>query len=131
MLETIREYALGLLEESGEGDEVRRRSAEYFVNLAERVEPELHGGRQTEWLERLEHDLPNLRAVLEWSTAFGVESLGLRLATALWDFWIKHGHLREGRRWFAEFVDKPTAEGVPRARALVGLAVLATIRRLA
>ena len=127
MLETIREYALGLLEESGEGDELRRRSAEYFVNLTERVEPELHGGRQTEWLERLEHDLPNMRAVLEWSTACGVESLGLRLATALWDFWIKHGHLREGRRWFAEFVDKPTAEGVPRARALVGLAVLATM----
>ena len=127
MLETIREFAAGLLEESGEGDQLCRRRAEYFLNLAESVEPELHGGRQGEWLERLEHDLPNLRAVLEWSSTSGAENLGLRLASSLWNLWIKRGHLREGRRWLAEFVDEPTAEGTARARALVGLAVLATI----
>jgi predicted ATPase/Tfp pilus assembly protein PilF len=127
MLETIREFAAELLEQSGEGERLRRRLAEYFLDLAERAEPELRGDRQSEWLERLEHDLPNLRAVLEWSTAFGSEKLGLRLATALWDWWFKRGHIREGRRWLAEFVDDPQAEGIARGRALAGLAVLATM----
>ena len=126
MLETIREYAVGLLAESGEGDELRRRHAHHFLDLAESVEPELHGGRQGEWLERLEHDLPNLRAALEWS-ASSDDGLGLRLATALWQLWIKHGHIREGRRWLKEFLADPTAEGRVRARAFAGLAVLATL----
>jgi predicted ATPase/class 3 adenylate cyclase len=127
MLDTIREYAAELLEESGEGDEFRRRRAEYFLTLAESVEPELQGSRQGEWVERLEHDLPNVRAVLEWSRASGDENLGLRLASAVWAWWFKRGHIREGRRWLAEFVDEPNAEGTPRARALVGLATLATM----
>ena len=126
MLESIREYAAGLLAESGEGDELRRRHADYFLHFAESVEPDLRGGRQEEWLERLELDLPNLRAALEWSTSFG-DGLGLRLATALGDLWFKHGHLREGRRWLEEFVDDPAAESEARAKALVGLAVLATM----
>jgi predicted ATPase/class 3 adenylate cyclase/Tfp pilus assembly protein PilF len=127
MLETIREYAVELLQESGEGDDLRRRRAEYFLELAERVEPELRGDRQGEWHERLDHDLPNLRAVLAWAKACGAVDLGLRLASALWDWWFKRGHIREGRRWLAEFVDEPEAEGRSRAKALVGLAVLATM----
>jgi predicted ATPase len=96
MLETIREYAAELLEESKEGDELRRRRAEYFLDLAASVEPELLGSHQGEWLERLEHDLPNLRAVLEWARAGGDRKLGLRLASDLWAWWFKRGHLREG-----------------------------------
>jgi tetratricopeptide (TPR) repeat protein len=65
--------------------------------------------------------------VLEWSAASGHETLGLRLASALWDWWFKRGHISEGRRWLATFADVPQAEGRPRARALAGLAVLATM----
>jgi predicted ATPase/class 3 adenylate cyclase/Tfp pilus assembly protein PilF len=127
MLETIREYAAELLEHSDEGEELRRRRAEYFVGLAERIEPELDGDRQGEWLERLEQDLPNLRAVLEWSTEVGDEDLGLRLSSSVATWWFKRGHIREGRRWLAEFVDEPNADATARAKALVGLAVLATM----
>ena len=128
LLETIREYAAELLEESGEADELSRRRAAYFLDLAETVAPELHGGRQVELLDRLDHELPNLRAVLEWSTtASDVEDRGLRLATSLYEWWFKRGHLQEGRRWLAEFVDAPGAGGAPRARALACLAVLATM----
>jgi predicted ATPase/class 3 adenylate cyclase len=126
MLETIREYAVGLLAESDEGDELRRRHAYFFLDLAERVEPELRGARQAEALEQLERELPNLRAALERSESLA-DGVGLRLATALEQLWFKHGHLREGRRWLEAFLDDPTAEGTTRARAFAGLAVLATI----
>jgi predicted ATPase/class 3 adenylate cyclase len=126
MLETIREYAVGVLAESGEGDELRRRHAHYFLDWAESVEPELHRSRQGEWLERLERDLPNLRAALQWAASFD-DGVGLRLATALGQLWFKHGHLREGRRWLEEFLDHPTGEAKTRASASAALAVLGTI----
>ena len=47
MLETIREYAVERLEESGEVDELRRRHAAYFLALAEEAEPNLRGSPGT------------------------------------------------------------------------------------
>ena len=38
MLESIRAYALERLEASGEADEIRRRHAEHFLSLADRIE---------------------------------------------------------------------------------------------
>ena len=64
MLETIREYALERLEASGEAEAVRRQHAEYFVALAEEVEPALWGSAMQMGLIRLDADYDNLRAVL-------------------------------------------------------------------
>ena len=67
MLETIREYALERLEESGEAEAMRERHAGYFLALAEAAEPELLGSRQSEWLNRLDVEHDNLRTALAWS----------------------------------------------------------------
>jgi predicted ATPase/class 3 adenylate cyclase len=88
MLETIREYALERLGESDEGA-VRRRFAEFFVDLAEEAGlyyEAIEGGRPP----RNELVLPeqaNLREVLEWAVDNDPE-LGLRLAVALEQFWV-------------------------------------------
>jgi predicted ATPase len=66
MLETIRDYALERLEESGEGELLRDRHAHYFVALAEQAEPEILGADQVVWLERLEAERDNFRAALGW-----------------------------------------------------------------
>jgi predicted ATPase/class 3 adenylate cyclase len=99
MLETIREYGLEQLEASGEGAEVRRRHAEYFIELAEAAEPKLHGPEQVAWLDRLEAEHDNLSAVQAWAYAQpdGAET-GLRLAVALLWFWLVRGYYAEGRR---------------------------------
>ena len=99
MLETIREYALERLEESGEAADARRCHADYYLSLAENAEPKLRGPTQREWLGRLEIEHGNLRAALAWSlaTAGGAEA-GLRLAGALTWFWRMRGHVSEGRR---------------------------------
>ena len=130
MLETVREYALEQLETSGEADAVRRRHAIYFVDLAETAEPELYGSAQVAWLERLEHDHANLRAVLEWGLSAGVLDTALRLASALRLFWYVHGYHREGCDWLGELLEHPggRAPTLARARALNAAGYLQSTR---
>ena len=109
MLETIREYGLEALQTSGEMEVTRRAHAVYYLQLAEEAEPELKGPQQTMWLERLEREHENLRAVLQWSLeqagdeeATQRKETALRLGAALRRFWLMHGHLSEGRSFLEQ-----------------------------
>jgi predicted ATPase/class 3 adenylate cyclase len=104
MLEMIHEYARERLKASSEEATMRRRHAEYFVELAERAEPELRLAGYDYWSGRLEHDLENIRAVLEWSLSGGDVALGVRLAAALCLFWYGNGYHVEGSQWTQRFL---------------------------
>jgi predicted ATPase/DNA-binding CsgD family transcriptional regulator len=106
MLEMIQEYARERLKTSGEEETTRRRHAVYFVELAERAEPELRLAGYDYWSGRLELDLENIRAVLEWSLSGGDVALGVRLAGALCLFWYGNGHHIEGRRWTQQLLER-------------------------
>ena len=99
MLETIREYALDCLEQSGDGDDLRRCHAAYFCEFCERAERELEGPDQAAWFDAIALDHDNVRAALEWSFSGGDHELGTRLASSLGRFWLVRGHLIEGQRW--------------------------------
>ncbi|HKC75859.1 MAG TPA: tetratricopeptide repeat protein, partial [Chloroflexota bacterium] len=99
MLETIREYAWERLEASGVAEEVRRRHAVYYLELAEAAQPGMRVAEQGVWFERLERELNNLRAALGWAQEAGEAEIGLRLAGALWWVWNRLGYLSEGRNW--------------------------------
>jgi predicted ATPase len=106
MLETIREYALTRLEERGELDELQRRHAQRFLELAEAAEPELVRAGQATWLQRLDEENGNIRAALAWSLRSGDVELGLRMAGALVRFWSTRGHMAEGRRWLTDAMER-------------------------
>lgn len=106
MLEMIQEYARERLEASGEEETTRRRHAVYFVELAERAEPELRLAGYDYWSGRLELDLENIRAVLEWSLRGGDVTLGVRLAGALCLFWYGNGYHIEGHRWTHQLLER-------------------------
>ena len=99
MLETIREYGLECLTVSAEQEATQRVHAAYYLALAEEAALNLTGPEQAVWLERLEQEHDNLRAVIRWSMERVREEreTALRLGGALWRFWWARGHLREGR----------------------------------
>lgn len=100
LLDTVRHYALDKLTESAEANGVRRRHRDWYLDLAERAEVKLRGPDQGVWLDRLEGEHDNLRAALECSKADdGGAEAGLRLAGALYWFWVVHSYWSEGWRW--------------------------------
>ncbi len=127
-LETIREYAAERLEESGEAEELQRRHAEHFLELAEEAEPHLFGGEESrEWLDQLSRDYDNLRAAMDYLQASGETELALRLAGAVWVFWRDRAYFAEGRRRLENGLradDRPTAA---RAKALNAAALMAAL----
>ena len=105
-LETIHEYGLERLLESGEAENMRRRHAEYFAALAEQAEPYMRGGgEQMRWLWRMEADHDNLRAMYKWSMDAGEVELALRLVGALGYFWWRQAHYFEGQQWSAQALE--------------------------
>jgi predicted ATPase/DNA-binding CsgD family transcriptional regulator len=102
LLETVRQYAREKLHASGEGERLRARHLEYFLQLALEAGPELKGPEQLKWLDRLAADLENLRAALEYSLTSPANEdaeAGLRLAVALEWFWEAHAHWPEVKLW--------------------------------
>jgi tetratricopeptide (TPR) repeat protein len=102
MLETIREYALGRLQASGQAEDLRHQHAQYYLALAVAAEPELRGPRQVTWFNQLEAEHNNLRAALRWYMAGGAAQQFVQLAGALFWFWASHGHVSEGHAWLEQ-----------------------------
>jgi len=134
MLESIREYGLERLTASGEAEATRQAHAMYYLALAEEAQVELSGPRQAAWLERLEGEHDNLRAVVRWSlepaedTAQRREIL-LRLGSALVEFWHVRGHYSEGRNILESALAGSEGVVAPlRVKALGAAAMLVTMQ---
>jgi predicted ATPase len=122
MLETIREYALERLGESGKAETIGRRHAALFLTLAEsaNLSVEAIEARGAERIDLVRPEQANLRAALQWALEHDPE-LGLGLAVALEQFWVTQDPF-EGIRWFEGLLAR--AEDAPlvlRGRALRAL----------
>jgi predicted ATPase/transcriptional regulator with XRE-family HTH domain len=126
MLETIREFALEILEKSGEMEAIRKRHTNFFLKLAEASEPALRGPNQQQWLDQLDEEHNNLRAALQWNLDQGDSETAVKLAGALWRYWWVHGYLHEGFNWLEKALHQAEASPTSwRARALNGAGILA------
>src|SRR5438477_418822 len=126
MLQIVREYALERLGAARDEDDIRRRHAAYFAEVAEEGEPELNGPSQDVWAARLDAERDNFRAALAFALESGDGLTALRLAGALRKLWQLHADLSEGRASLeAALAAAPDAPLVSRAKALNGLGVLA------
>jgi predicted ATPase/class 3 adenylate cyclase len=121
MFETIREYALEMLEASGDAEQARRLHALWFVEEAERLDVASRTADRSTCLARLEEDDGNLTAAIAFARETRDAELMLRLVTALWSFWSTRGYVDEGRRALEDAFE--LADRRP-ARALLGLCTL-------
>ncbi|HEX8683161.1 MAG TPA: tetratricopeptide repeat protein, partial [Ardenticatenaceae bacterium] len=128
MLQTIREYALEKLEESGESTLLHQSYALFFLKLVEEAEPKVASGERVRWLKRLEAEYDNLRGALEWSlTETDAPELALHLSRLLFWYWYFRGRFEEGRNWLTRALDhdKQAAPTMARAVALYCAGTLA------
>jgi predicted ATPase/class 3 adenylate cyclase/DNA-binding CsgD family transcriptional regulator len=131
LLETVRQYALEKLGESGGADAVRSRHRDYYTALAAVLDAP--AGRDYERrLEQAETEIDNLRAAFGWSRENSDIELALALASSLQPLWQARGRLREGLAWFDTVLADDNAQHVEvtaaiRARALADRAVLAIL----
>ena len=119
MLETIREYGRDRLRESGTEPAVRKRHRDHFEQLVEQARDEWCGPGQQRWMARILREHNNIRGVLDYSlTEPGQAEAGLKIAGALWFFWIATGLTAEGRHWLERLLELEAAPSTWRNRAL-------------
>lgn len=111
MLETIREYGKEYLVATDDHAAVSQVHADYYLAFAEEASPHLVGPEQAAWLDALETEHDNLRAALGWHANEGTGEIGLRLATALSQFWLVRGYLSEGEEWLEQFLALTASDG--------------------
>jgi len=123
MLDTVRQYALERLTESGQEDSVRDRHLGFYLALVEKAGPELRGPNQATWLMRLDTERENVLSALGWSghAETGTDA-GLRLVFAMRLYWVNRGLLTLGHRVTVEILSRPglQARNKARCRALAG-----------
>jgi predicted ATPase/DNA-binding winged helix-turn-helix (wHTH) protein len=128
MLETVREYALDRLRESGEEEAIRERHLKFFLAMAEAFSAERSEEQRGIKLKRLDQELDNVRAAFAWCDADVERAVtGMRLAGKLAWFWATRSYFTEGRDWIERFLAAtPGGEGdEDRAKALATAGTLA------
>ncbi len=129
LLETVRQYALEKLGESGEADPVRTRHRDHYTAMAARLDAPA-GSNYEQRLGQAEIEIDNLRAAFGWSRENSEVELAMNLASSLQPLWQARSRVREGLAWFdAALADlKAQRAGTAPAvqtRALADRAVLA------
>jgi predicted ATPase/DNA-binding SARP family transcriptional activator len=119
LLETVRQHARELLAEAGERARVEAAHRDWYLRLAEANDrdadpslPAIPAGA------RLDAAHDDLRAALASAIRHDPPA-ALRLANALWWFWLARGFFVEGVRWFEEVLMVAPEPDAERARALV------------
>ena len=104
MLETIREFALERLRESGEEPGIQKLHSDFFLLLSKEAEEKFHGPQQLMWFARMKRELNNLRSVFARELEperKKVEPVA-ELVTSLYWLWLNSGTYTEAQAWITE-----------------------------
>ena len=99
LLEPVRQFAQAQLVASHMEEAVRRSHAAYFLSLAEQMHRARDASNEGEWLDRLEPERDNLRAVNIWAIEHDEAELAYRFNGWLFAFWVYRSSKAEARRW--------------------------------
>jgi hypothetical protein len=129
VLETLRQYALERLAESGEEHALRQQHADYFLTLVAQTDAWRPGADRDTWIAHVQREHDNLRAALRWLLDSDAGAHALQLAQLLQPFWQTSCYYAEGQRWLEEALARSReAPDLLRGRGFFAAAVLATWR---
>jgi predicted ATPase/DNA-binding SARP family transcriptional activator len=101
MLQTVREYALERLEQTGEADELRRGHAEWLIELLRAEGLFQPGWPDKRSLARVAPERENFEAALDWAFGCGMFEIVAQLAASLAGVWLVTGRFDEAERWLS------------------------------
>ncbi len=130
LLETVRQYALEKLGESGEADDVRGRHRDHYTAMAALLDAPARTGHEQR-IEQAELEMDNLTGAFGWSLETGDIGRALELASSLQPLWLSRGRIQEGLAWLDTALAAEDAAGsdvsrAARVRALADKATLVT-----
>jgi predicted ATPase/tRNA A-37 threonylcarbamoyl transferase component Bud32 len=129
MLGIVREYELEQLAASPDGPLAHRAHAAYCLVLAEESNVHATSDERSRWLARCDVELDNFRAALDWAVRQPAVEWGLRIATALYPYWIARERYQEGHERLTALLALP-AEGIPPAKRLAAMYAAADLLQL-
>jgi tetratricopeptide (TPR) repeat protein len=116
MLETVRQFAGGLLAGRADAVDVRRRHAQAFGRLVQELSEQFRRTNAREVAKRFERDIDNVRGALRWATVEGEGRLALRLAASFHEY-LHQQAPDEAHRWLSVALATRGAERPTRERA--------------
>ncbi|MFZ0376664.1 MAG: hypothetical protein WAL38_02455 [Solirubrobacteraceae bacterium] len=123
MLETVREYAVGQAVSSGRLPQILEQHALHQLLFSDRAAAGLEGREQRYWLERIEHELPNLRGALEHLIRL-LAPQSVEMAANLTRFWEIRGYHLEAKERLLAALEAAPPDSPHYARALVSSATI-------
>lgn len=112
MLETLREYALEQLAHSGQQAETRQRHAGWVAQLAAEYHAHEHEPNIAGWFERLDLEIDNIRAAIDWSLDHDGGIIATKILVALTSYWHRRSKI-EGERWIVRALQHPEQFDLP------------------
>jgi len=129
MLQTVREYALERLAESGEQALAEQAHAEHFAGLVRGCATSLVGSQSRRAMVRIDADRANVRAALAHAGAVGDAVMEVELCAQLTPYWLARAAFAEARQAVESALAHSEGQPIPdRVRVLIAAAVLARIR---
>ena len=126
ILESVREYLLGKLEDSGQLLVRQKAHAEYFGRVVDSTAPALRGPEQDSADAVLGADIENIRSAIAFAATVGDEA-ALRMTSLMFLFWRTRGDWSDGLHWTHVALENTTeTDSALRARMLATAGFLAS-----
>ena len=126
--ETVRQYALQKLAESGEANEVRQRHRDHYAAMVSVLDAPAGADHEIR-VEQAATEIDNLRAAFIWSRDNSDTETALALAASLQPVWLTRGRIQEGLAWLAAVLADAQRDGIApavRVRAEADKTILET-----
>jgi tetratricopeptide (TPR) repeat protein len=109
MLQIVREYGLGRLEEATESEMAKKALAALCLVIAEEGNALFQARANADWLNRCDQEYENFGAAFDWLIRVENTEWEVRMAVALYQYWASRELFLQARQWLSVGIELPRA----------------------